>query len=221
MPAECTGPAASRGRPCGSRPGNRSHSEPCQDAVRPSEKHQRPTRVTRNCKERAMRLLKEPLLHFVVLGGLMFAAYSALGTARQESRAAARHPHDRRRCRMAEGDVDAPVAPPADRRGTHGSRRGSSQGRGARPRGAGAGTRRRRHRRPPPAGAEDGLPPRRHDPHRRATRSRAARPLRDASGSRPHASAGVLHAGLLPPRGGGRPRPGQPRGLVRCRCGSW
>jgi hypothetical protein len=27
-----------------------------------------------------MRLLKEPLLHFVVLGGLMFAAYSALGT---------------------------------------------------------------------------------------------------------------------------------------------
>src|SRR5215213_10296127 len=31
-----------------------------------------------------MRLLKEPLLHFVVLGGLMFAAYSAFGTARQE-----------------------------------------------------------------------------------------------------------------------------------------
>jgi len=28
-----------------------------------------------------MRLLKEPLLHFVVLGGLMFAAYSAFGTA--------------------------------------------------------------------------------------------------------------------------------------------
>ena len=27
-----------------------------------------------------MRLLKEPLLHFLVLGGLMFAAYSALGT---------------------------------------------------------------------------------------------------------------------------------------------
>ena len=31
-----------------------------------------------------MRLLKEPLLHFVMLGGLMFAAYSAFGTARQE-----------------------------------------------------------------------------------------------------------------------------------------
>jgi PPIC-type PPIASE domain len=31
-----------------------------------------------------MRLLKEPLLHFVMLGGLMFAAYSALGTAREE-----------------------------------------------------------------------------------------------------------------------------------------
>jgi PPIC-type PPIASE domain len=30
-----------------------------------------------------MRLLKEPLLHFVVLGGLMFAAYSALGTDQQ------------------------------------------------------------------------------------------------------------------------------------------
>ena len=30
-----------------------------------------------------MRLLKEPLLHFVVLGGLMFAAYSALGTGQQ------------------------------------------------------------------------------------------------------------------------------------------
>ena len=40
------------------------------------------------------------------------------------------------------------------------------------------------------------------------------------SGSRPHASAGVLHAGLLPPRRWGRPRPGQPRGLVRCRCNS-
>jgi PPIC-type PPIASE domain len=33
---------------------------------------------------RSMRLLKEPLLHFAVMGGLMFAAYSALGTARQE-----------------------------------------------------------------------------------------------------------------------------------------
>ena len=32
-----------------------------------------------------MRLLKEPLLHFVMLGGLMFAAYSAFGTARQEA----------------------------------------------------------------------------------------------------------------------------------------
>jgi hypothetical protein len=32
-----------------------------------------------------MRLLKEPLLHFVVLGGLMFGAYSAFGTARQEA----------------------------------------------------------------------------------------------------------------------------------------
>jgi hypothetical protein len=32
-----------------------------------------------------MRLLKEPLLHFVVLGGLLFAAYSAFGTARQET----------------------------------------------------------------------------------------------------------------------------------------
>ncbi|MBM6595079.1 hypothetical protein [Microvirga pudoricolor] len=31
-----------------------------------------------------MRPLKEPLLHFVVLGGLLFAAYSAFGTARQE-----------------------------------------------------------------------------------------------------------------------------------------
>jgi hypothetical protein len=30
-----------------------------------------------------MRLLKEPLVHFVVLGGLMFAAYSALGTDQQ------------------------------------------------------------------------------------------------------------------------------------------
>jgi hypothetical protein len=32
-----------------------------------------------------MRLLKEPLLHFAVLGGLMFAAYSVLGTVQQES----------------------------------------------------------------------------------------------------------------------------------------
>jgi hypothetical protein len=32
-----------------------------------------------------MRLLKEPLLHFVVLGGLMFAAYSAFGTAQEEA----------------------------------------------------------------------------------------------------------------------------------------
>lgn len=32
-----------------------------------------------------MRLLKEPLLHFVMLGGLMFAAYSVFGTARQEA----------------------------------------------------------------------------------------------------------------------------------------
>jgi hypothetical protein len=32
-----------------------------------------------------MRLLKEPLLHFVVLGGLLFAAYSAFGTAQQEA----------------------------------------------------------------------------------------------------------------------------------------
>jgi hypothetical protein len=32
-----------------------------------------------------MRLLKEPLLHFIVLGGLMFAAYSAFGTAWQEA----------------------------------------------------------------------------------------------------------------------------------------
>jgi PPIC-type PPIASE domain len=30
-----------------------------------------------------MRLLKEPLLHFLVLGGLMFAAYSAIGTDHQ------------------------------------------------------------------------------------------------------------------------------------------
>jgi hypothetical protein len=30
-----------------------------------------------------MTLLKEPLLHFVVLGGLMFAAYSAFGTTQQ------------------------------------------------------------------------------------------------------------------------------------------
>ncbi|MEE1612891.1 peptidylprolyl isomerase [Microvirga sp. CF3016] len=32
-----------------------------------------------------MRLLKEPLLHFVVLGGLMFAAYSAFGPTHQEA----------------------------------------------------------------------------------------------------------------------------------------
>jgi hypothetical protein len=32
-----------------------------------------------------MRLLKEPLLHFVMLGGLLFASYSAFGTARQEA----------------------------------------------------------------------------------------------------------------------------------------
>src|SRR5829696_5361142 len=32
-----------------------------------------------------MRLLKEPLLHFVVLSGLTFAAYSAFGTAQQEA----------------------------------------------------------------------------------------------------------------------------------------
>ena len=44
----------------------------------------------------------------------------------------------------------------------------------------------------------------------RTTGSRAARPLRDASGPRPHAGAGVLHAGLLPPRARGWPRPGQP-----------
>ena len=31
-----------------------------------------------------MRLLKEPLLHFVVLGGLTFAAHAALGAARPE-----------------------------------------------------------------------------------------------------------------------------------------
>ena len=39
------------------------------------------------------------------------------------------------------------------------------QGGGARPRGAGAAARCRRHRRPSPAGAEDGVPARRHDPH--------------------------------------------------------
>lgn len=32
-----------------------------------------------------MRLLKEPLLHFVVLGGLMFAAHSVFGTPREEA----------------------------------------------------------------------------------------------------------------------------------------
>jgi parvulin-like peptidyl-prolyl cis-trans isomerase-like protein len=32
-----------------------------------------------------MRLLKEPLLHFGMLGGLMFASYSAFGTAHQEA----------------------------------------------------------------------------------------------------------------------------------------
>src|SRR5215217_5924997 len=32
-----------------------------------------------------MRLLKEPLLHFVMLGGLTFGAYSAFGTAQQEA----------------------------------------------------------------------------------------------------------------------------------------
>ena len=65
-----------------------------------------------------MRLLKEPLLHFVVLGGLMFAAYSALGTARQEAEP---QPVIRMTAADAEwlkADVDAPVAPPADRRGT-------------------------------------------------------------------------------------------------------
>jgi hypothetical protein len=33
-----------------------------------------------------MRLLKEPLVHFLVLGGLMFAVYSALGTDQQEAK---------------------------------------------------------------------------------------------------------------------------------------
>src|SRR5829696_5072650 len=33
-----------------------------------------------------MRPLKEPLLHFVVLGGVMFAAYTTLGTDQQEAK---------------------------------------------------------------------------------------------------------------------------------------
>ena len=38
-----------------------------------------------------MRLLKEPLLHFVLLGGLTFAAHAALGTARPEDQSHLAH----------------------------------------------------------------------------------------------------------------------------------
>ena len=131
------------------------------------------------------------------------------------------HPDHRSRRRLAEGDVDAPMAPPADGRGTRRPRRRSAQGGGARPRGADAGTRRRRHGRPPPAGAEDGLHARRHPPRRPADGGRAARLLRRASRPRPHASARILHAGLLPPRAGGWPRPRHPRGPVRRVPPSW
>ena len=120
-----------------------------------------------------MKLLREPLLHFVVVGALLFGGYSWLNNTRADPTGGRAGAHRRRRRALAEADMVEPMAARADGRRAEGSCRRSAQREAHGARGRGDGARRGRHHHPPAPGAKAEIPGRGHRAARRAERGGA------------------------------------------------